>query len=259
MKVIILAAGQGARLRPLTEEKPKCMVEIQGKSIIETILDRMQECGIQSRDIYIVSGYKSRVLEKFLAGRGVNFIHNSRYASTNMVCSLMCAKEIMMQEEDIIVSYGDIIYSKHILQEIIKAEEELSVVVDDGWLKYWEKRCENPLDDAESLLLDGEDNLLEIGQKTTELSRIQSQYIGLMHYRGKGITQVLKLCEEAEARSKRGKPLWHTQRDYSHMYMTDMLQGLIDEGEKVKAVHINRGWYEVDCIKDLEIASEADI
>ena len=64
MKIIILAAGQGVRLRPLTDIKPKCMVEYNEKSIIDHLLQTIKECSID--DIYIVNGYKKEVLEKHL-------------------------------------------------------------------------------------------------------------------------------------------------------------------------------------------------
>ncbi len=256
MKVIILAAGQGTRLRPLTDECPKCMVKVNGISIIDRQITTMKNCGIREEDIYIVSGYCGDVLEKHFMGRGIHFIPNTQYETTNMVCSLMCTSEIMANEEDIIVSYGDIIYDETVFRKILDVQSNLSVIVDDGWYEYWSARCENPLDDAETLVYDQEDNLIEIGQKTTDLAKVQSQYIGLMRYQKQGVGEVLDLARDAENRTKNGMQLWRTIRPYQKMYMTDLLQGLIDEGHVLKAVHINRGWYEVDDYEDLKLAEK---
>ncbi|MCM1179017.1 MAG: phosphocholine cytidylyltransferase family protein [Clostridium sp.] len=253
MKVIILAAGQGTRLRPLTDNCPKCMVEVNGKSIIERQLDTMRSCGIKEDDITIIAGYCNEVLKEKLKDTGIHFIVNQEYETTNMVCSLMCAREVMEAEEDILVSYGDIIYEKSVLQKILDSQEELSVVVDDGWYGYWSARCENPLDDAETLMYDSEDYLVEIGQKTTDISKVQSQYIGLMRFTGKGLKAVLDISLEAQTRTSNSVMLWRTERNYYKMYMTDLLQGLIDEGNKLKAVHIQRGWYEIDDCEDLKV------
>lgn len=255
MKVIILAAGQGTRLRPLTDEMPKCMVQIHGVSIIERILDTVTACGVAEQDISIVTGYRTDVLEAFLKERKVNFIYNEAYESTNMVCSLMCARKLMEDEEEIIISYGDIVYEPEVFRKIAGAASDCSVVVDDGWYDYWKSRCENPLEDAETLKRDKDGFLLEIGQKTTQISDIESQYIGLIHLKRDGIRKVLNLCDEAKRRSECGEKLWRTERNYAKMYMTDLLQGLIDEGEKIEAVAIQRGWYEVDCPEDLELAA----
>lgn len=253
MKVIILAAGQGTRLRPLTDDRPKCMVEVNGRSIIERQLEIMHACGMKDKDITIVCGYCSDVLKKEFEDTDIHLIVNEQYETTNMVCSLMCAKSLLETEDDIIISYGDIIYSKAVFQRILYAKDDMSVIVDDGWYGYWSERCENPLDDAETLMLDAEGYLTEIGQKTTELAKVQSQYIGLMRFRGKGLKAVLSLSEEAKRRSDNGEPLWRTTRDYVKMYMTDLLQGLIDEGNKLRAVHIQRGWFEIDDCDDLKV------
>lgn len=253
MKVIILAAGQGTRLRPLTDDRPKCMVEVNGKSIIERQLDTMRSCGIKEEDITIIAGYRNDVLREHLKDTKIHFIVNEKYETTNMVCSLMCARNMMETEDDIIISYGDIIYEETVFKKILAAEDTMSVVVDDGWYGYWSERCDNPLDDAETLMFDENSYLIEIGQKTTELARVQSQYIGLMRFKGDGLKSMLDLSTEAQRRSENGESLWRTTRNYSKMYMTDLLQGLIDEGYKLRAVHIQRGWFEIDDCDDLKV------
>lgn len=254
MKAIILAAGQGTRLRPFTDDRPKCMVEVNGKTIIERQLETMHSCGIRDEDIIMIAGYRGDVLRDRFGGTGISIIINSEYENTNMVCSLMCAAEAMESEEDILISYGDIIYTPTVLNAVLGSEEPMSVVVDDGWYDYWTQRCENPLDDAETLMIDAEGYLTEIGQKTTDLRKVQSQYIGLMRFRKAGLKALLALAEEAKLRSSRGEALWRTSRDYRKMYMTDLLQGLIDEGSRLKAVHIRRGWYEIDDCEDMKLA-----
>ncbi len=253
MKVIILAAGQGTRLRPLTDDKPKCMVEVKGRSILERHLDTIHACGIRDTDITIVAGYRGDVLQSRFAGTEIRIIVNEEYGTTNMVCSLMCARELMESQDDILISYGDIIYNEKVLKKILASDEAASVIVDDGWYAYWSERCGNPLDDAETLLFDRDDYLTEIGQKTTELARVQSQYIGLMRFQREGLHAMLGLAKEAEERTAKGIALWRTARTYRKMYMTDLLQGLIDEGNKLKAVHIHRGWFEIDDVGDLRV------
>lgn len=254
MKVIILAAGQGTRLRPLTDDRPKCMVEVGGKSIIERQLDTLRLCGVRDEDLVIVAGYKAGAIRDRFCGKGIRIIENTDYENTNMVCSLMCAEDIMKAENDVAISYGDIFFNKEAFQKLQAAENEMSVVVDDGWHGYWLQRCENPLDDAETLVCGEDGCLIEIGQKTDDPARVQAQYIGLMRFRGRGITDLLGLAEKAAEKSSRGERLWRTGRKYEEMYMTDLLQGLADEGKKLHAVHIHRGWFEIDNFADLKLA-----
>ena len=103
MKVIILAAGKGSRLRPLTDCQPKCMVPYQNKPIINHLLEVINKCNI--RDIVLVTGYREDVLKKHLAQTAVQFYHNERFAQTNMVSSLFCAETEM--NDDLIISYAD--------------------------------------------------------------------------------------------------------------------------------------------------------
>lgn len=253
MKVIILAAGQGTRLRPLTDHCPKCMVKVNGKSIIERQLETMYDCGIREDEITVIAGYRNDVLQEYFKDTKLRFVVNNEYQTTNMVYSLMCARSLMESGNDVLISYGDIIYNADVLSRILDSDADSSVVVDDGWFSYWSARCENPLDDAETLMFDGNDYLLEIGQKTTDLAKVQSQYIGLMRFRGEGLRAMLALSAEAKRRSDSGERLWRTDRNYNRMYMTDLLQGMIDEGNRMKAVHIQRGWFEIDDPDDLKV------
>ena len=88
MRIIILAAGQGTRLRPLTDDRPKCMVEVNGTSIIERQLNTMHACGIKDENITIVCGYCSDILKDRFKDTKIHFIVNEQYDSTNMVFSL---------------------------------------------------------------------------------------------------------------------------------------------------------------------------
>ena len=87
MKLLILAAGEGKRLRPLTKDRPKCMVEYKGKLIIEYILEVANEL-----EVGIVDGYKKDILEQFLSTQNISFFTNENFAKTNMVATLFCAK-----------------------------------------------------------------------------------------------------------------------------------------------------------------------
>jgi choline kinase len=254
MRIIILAAGQGTRLRPLTDSMPKCMVEVAGQSLIRRQLVVMKNCGISEEDIMIVCGYRKETLQTHLTDKLVKFIFNEDYETTNMVYSLMCAETEM--KDDVIISYGDIIYDEAVLKKLIDSYSPISIVVDDGWYDYWNIRSDDPLSDAETLKLDQNWNIVEIGQKPKSIADIESQYIGLMRFRGEGLAAMIRLAGEAKRRSSVGEPLWRTGRNYQNMYMTDLLQGLADTGEKLQAVRINRGWFEVDNPNDLRIAEQ---
>ncbi len=100
MKTIILAAGMGSRLMPLTAEKPKCMVELAGKPLLHRQIAALRGAGAD--DITLVGGYRSDRLE----GDFDRLELNPAYDTTNMVATLFCALEQMKEGEDLIISYG---------------------------------------------------------------------------------------------------------------------------------------------------------
>ena len=144
MKGIILAAGKGERMGSETENKPKCMIKYKGKAIIDYIIQTFNECGIN--DIIIVNGYKKEILEQYLDGKNINFITNKNYNTTNMLYSLFCAESQI--NDDLIISYSDIIYNNKVLKKLINNKMDIAITVDKAWCELWQIRMEDPLQDA---------------------------------------------------------------------------------------------------------------
>jgi len=248
MNTIILAAGKGERLRPLTNKIPKCMVKLFDKTILKYQIDVFRSCGIN--DITVVTGYEADKIKI----EGVNFLHNQNYDTTNMVETLFCAKEKLT--ENVIISYGDIIFEKQVLQKLINSKWDSSVIIDSQWKKYWQMRFENPLDDVESLRIDENGIITNIGMKVNSLEEIQGQYIGLMKFKNEGVKNLKKIYEEAKLKSVKGINLLNKNIPFKKSYMTDLIQAMINEGIKINAVKITNGWLELDSINDYNLYQE---
>ena len=244
MNAIILAAGKGERLQPLTNNKPKCLVELFEKSLLEWQIKIFQNSGIP--DITIVSGYKSDLINF----PKVTILKNEKYDSTNMVETLFCAKEKML--DSTIVSYGDIIFEKNVLESLINSPNDISVIVDKQWKRLWEKRFQDPLSDAESLIIE-DGCIVEIGQKVNSYEKICGQYIGLMKFQGSGIDLIKRHYEEAKNQANTGTNPLNASLPFEKSYLTDFLYSLIRGGATIKAVPVNNGWLEVDTLSDLDL------
>jgi len=242
MKMIILAAGKGTRLRPLTNDKPKCMVEYKDKPIIDYILEVAEKCNI--KNIAIVNGYKKGILEKHLKNKNIKFFTNKEYDKTNMVNTLFCAKEFM--NDDLIISYADIIFKKEVLEKLIDSRYDFSVIVDKKWQELWSLRMENPLDDAETLKI-REGKIIELGKKPKSYKEIEGQYIGLIKISKNVLSKVVEFYESLD------KHKLYDGKDFNNMYMTSFIQLIIDNLLDVKPVFIDGGWIEIDSVSDLEI------
>ena len=107
MKAIIIAAGQGSRLRPYTSDRPKCMVEIQGRSLIERQVHAFREAGIE--EIIVIRGYRGKQIQI----PGIRYIDNVHFKKNNILQSLFCARDELVG--DVILSYGDILYHQEIV------------------------------------------------------------------------------------------------------------------------------------------------
>jgi len=247
VKAIILAAGEGKRLRPLTKNKPKCLVEVGGRTILDHQIAAFKRCGIE--DITVVKGYRADTITR----PDVKHIMNVDYDTTNMVMSLWCAREEL--KGDVIISYGDIIYSDHILRKLMNDRHDISVVVDLDWHEYWSQRFDDPLKDAEAFKMDKEGRIRVIGQVAQRISDIDAGYIGLIKFIDRGNNIFIDSFLNARLAAQQELPAWQSQRSIEKAYMTDMLQGLIWEGHDIFAVGIKGGWCEIDSTRDLELAS----
>jgi choline kinase len=181
---------------------------------------------------------------------GVATVVNENYANTNMVESLICARSKFAAST--IISYGDIVYERSVLTKLIAADDSIAVVVDENWKRYWELRFVNPLDDAESLKIDSEGYLTSIGQKEISFESIAAQYIGLMKFQSDGVRALERFYDDAKrGAASRLLPV-RNGSSFEQIYMTDLLQGLINAGHKLKAIPIKGGWLEIDSLTDYE-------
>jgi L-glutamine-phosphate cytidylyltransferase len=239
MKVIILAAGQGTRLRPLTDHRPKCMVELLGIPLIKHQLNILTKYNIE--DIYVVTGYLEDKIE-FSEIKGKFFNHN--YSTTNMVVSLFEALPIM-EGDDLLITYGDIVYNEEVLQKVLGDDSKIGVVVDKKWKKYWQARMDNPLSDAETLKLNDSGDIIELGKKATSFDEIKGQYIGMIKIKKDFVSKFISFYNSLD------RDIIYDGNDFRNMYMTSFLQKITEDLTPLKPIFINNGWMEVDEPSDL--------
>ena len=239
MRAIILAAGEGKRLRPLTDDRPKCMVELAGKPLLAHQLESLRRAGVGP--ITIVTGYRP----ESIAALGYDTRHNPDFASTNMVATLMCAADLLDGGDDVLVAYSDIVYEPRVVSAIARCDAPLSTSVDRSWLELWRERLDDPLSDAETLKLDADGNILELGRRARSYDQIEGQYMGLIHASASFAPTLVEIYRRLD----RGAD--YDGQTFQNMYMTSFLQRLIDLGYPLRAVVVDGGWLEVDSTSDL--------
>lgn len=233
MKAVILAAGRGSRMKGLTEAQPKCLLQIDGKALLELQIESLLTAGIAQ--IGIVVGYK----KELLSGRGLTEFHNARWQETNMVSSLECA-DSWLSSGPCIVSYSDIFYQPSAVRNLINSAALLAVTYDKNWRQLWEKRFGDPLLDAETFKLNANSEVIEIGQKPSSVEEIQGQYMGLLRFTPESWAEVKRIRSHLSG------------QQCDSMHMTGTLQLVISAGNcAISAIEYCDQWGEVDCENDL--------
>lgn len=239
MKAIILAAGQGTRLKPLTDDIPKCLVSFRGQSILDRLLSALRAAGVD--DIAVVTGYRAETLH----ARGLTLRHNSDYASTNMVHSLFCAEDLLAGD-DVLIVYGDVLIRPALLRAFCEHESPLAVAVNTKWRELWALRMQDPLSDAETMKLDAHGNVVELGKKARSYAEVEGQYMGLIRIARDVLPRVRAFYHALDPEKR------YDGKDLRNMFMTSFLQEIIDRLMPIRAVPLDGGWLEIDSISDLE-------
>lgn len=240
---LILGAGEGKRLRPYTEDRPKCLVELAGRTLLERECDALGAAGIER--IHVVTGYRADAIERL----GLPTFHNPRYASTNMVASMMAAAELFDGSDDVLVSYADIVYEPRVVEALATADAAVALAINTEWRALWEARMSDPLSDAETLKLDAEGNVVELGKPARSFDEIEGQYMGLIRLRADSAARLGEVHAALDPEAR------YDGKDLDNMYMTSFLQHWIDTVSPVRAVPVAGGWLEVDTCEDLELYS----
>ncbi len=248
MRAIILAAGKGTRLKPLTESLPKCLaIRLDGKTLLQTHLEIFRKCGVS--DIVVVRGYEG---EKIQFPK-VHYVWNPEYKTKNILGSLMAAAD--KQEGDVIVSYSDIWYEESVLKKLLRSDKDIVLGVDIDWKDYYEGRKDHPIEEAENVIFDSNNRVIKIGKIGASGVEVHGEFIGMMKMTNHGCA----IFKEHYRRAKLlydGKPFVRAKQ-FRNAYLTDLLQDMADLGVPIHCEIIGSKWKEIDTVEDFRKAEEA--
>ena len=235
IRAVILAAGQGKRLGPLGEDRPKCLVELAGKPLIERQVAALRRGGVD--EIAVVRGYRAEMIDF----PGLTYFINERWAETNMVMSLAAAGPWLCSGP-VIVSYGDIFYRGELVRGLARASGDLIVSYDRAWRDLWTRRFPDPLTDAETFRVNAAGQLLEIGGKTARIEDIEGQYMGLLKFTPPAWRAVEALLSSLD----------DTLRN--RLDVTGLLRRLLEQnGIVIDTFGVDGQWGEIDNPKDVAL------
>lgn len=235
-RAILLAASRGAELKELTEDRPKVLIDINGKPLIEQAINNFYAHDI--KDISIVRGYKKEAF-KF---PNIKYVDNDQFENTSELASLYLAKKEIVDHT--IISYGDILYRKYILSRLLEEKGDITIVVDAsienrasdyvGDFVLCSRKHSTKFSEAPAQL-----QAIKFGAKS-EHKEISGEWIGLVKTNQAG-SQALSLALDELSK----------KADFNKLKLPDLMNALLDKKIKINVMYIDGHWMDIDNYADV--------
>lgn len=238
LEAIILAAGSGVRLRPVTDDRPKCLVEVGNTTIFARLIKQLHQAGV--RRATVITGYRSDAIAAHLKSEPapieVQLVFNPIYETTNNAMSLLFGLKsefLADSESGIVLCDGDVVMREGLLSSLINDPSENALLV--------EQRSDMG-DEEMKAMVDREGKVLKLA-KTLEPKKCFGESIGIQKVGPSTIPKLLKAIE------------WLMDAGHQNVYYEEAFQQLIDQNEYFKAIAVSsQDWTEIDDVADLENA-----
>jgi len=250
VKAVILAAGFDRRLMPLVADKPKALLDVKGKPILERQIDALRESGVQQ--IAVVRGYKK---EQFAPLPNVRYYDNDAFEESGELESLLRAGAEL--SGTVIVMYGDILFDRNILDRVLESTGDITLVCDRSWPETRGARAgaeadlvvETPTPRRHHrFLADGQPVHVSAIGASLDPDEATAEFIGIAKLSARGC-QILGEVYRA-LRDRDANAAVHEAASLHTAKLTDLLDEVIRRGHPVASVGIYQGWLEVDTFDD---------
>jgi len=249
---VVLAAGEDGALGELTRDRPKCMLDIKGKTILERQIEALNASGI--KDIAVVRGYQKAAIRY----PQLRYYDNERFASSGELASLMLAEDEL--RGPVVCMYGDVIFDEAIINRLLRARGDVVIAVDRAYYDLVRSGNGAVPERAHDLVVTEEApvsgyrfvpsssgaRVQRIGQQLAP-QQAHGEFIGLVLLSERGAKLVREVHAEL-ARTHRGR--FHEAESLARASLTDLLQELIDRGHEVTCADVYKGWMEIDSFDD---------
>lgn len=239
---VVLAASRGEQLGSLTEDKPKCMIDVRGKPLLSHLVDTYKSAGVD--DVVVVRGYKKDQINL----PSITTVDNDLYANTGEVASLSCA--VAHIHGVCIVSYGDILFRQYYLDQLVSCDADITLLVDALWkdrksdAEDWVRdlvKCSRPF--TGEFLDDDAVCLSRIGNDLKDTD-VDGEWIGVARLSPQGSKLVRA---EIEVVGQDGS--------LPTSSLLDLFARLSDKGTEIRVIYVPGQWLDVDDASDFTKAS----
>ena len=143
-------------------------------------------------------------------------------------------------------------FEPQVVERVLESQHDISIVVDIDWRGYYVGRDQHPIEEAENVIFDANNNVVEIGKVLTRKNDVHGEFIGMLKLSPKG-AEIFKRHFHRAKSLYWDNPFQRAKR-FQNAYLTDMVQEMVDLGVPVHCVIIERGWKEIDTEEDYEKA-----
>ncbi len=236
MRAIIIAAGKGTRLYPLTKNTPKSLLEIgNGLTLLESQLHSLKENNI--KDVTIIVGYRAEQIEakvqNYRNDFNINTVYNPFYDCSNNLISVWMARHFM--DEDFISINGDDIFNPSVIENLLKSKSNITMVIDQK--QHY---------DEDDMKVIQSDSLVHRVSKKIPASEANAESVGIIKFSGKGPKIYVQTLEEMVR-----------DEDNRNVFYLQAIQEIINKGYPVNySLCDENDWGELDFHPDLEVIKE---
>lgn len=244
MRAIIIGAGRGMRLMPTTADTPKCFAEVGGRRLLDWAVEAFRDNGVT--DIAYIGGYQIDKVRE--AHPEFTFRHNSAWESNNILASLFYAEDLM--DEPFICSYSDILFRPSVIAGLLESRDEIALSVDTLWSERYAERTEHPPDDAEKVTV--ENGLVTRVHRNIPEEEAHGEYTGIAKFTAAGAQRLRD--HYARCRKQHAGQPFREAKLFEKAYLIQLLQEMVEAGERLTHVDTPGDYIEVDTQQDFEYA-----
>ena len=250
---VILAAGYEKELMPLIQDKPKSMLDIKGKTILQRQVEALNAVNI--KNIAVVRGYKRESIDL----PNIRYYENEDFAEGGELTSLFTAAAELKGR--VLVMYGDLLFDKSIIEKLLQSPDDITIVADRAFRDTHVGRQGSKPDLVIEKEAPPQHHRYLPDELPTEVKAIgagldnqaaTAEYIGMMMMTDKGCQRLTDLYRQLTTEAPAGA--FHEADSLHRASVTDLLQELVTRGDKVSSVGIYKGWMEIDTFEDYQRA-----
>jgi len=249
-RAVVLAASRGKELGDLTLDRPKCMIPLGGRPLLQRIVDTYRSAGV--REIAVVRGYQKATVTV----DGIDCFDNDDHETTSEVGSLLRARKAL--EGSLVISYGDVLFQRHVIDGLCDVPDDIVIAVDPSWQQSRNRgdrhadlvRCSRPCT-RDSFLAQVslvEFPTMRIDDVSTGVNGanggervVDGEWIGVLKTSPAGTAALLALVDDLKAAGT----------DTDALRVPDLLRRALQRGLAVRVLYMAGSWLDVDTVEDL--------